>query len=82
MANKNFTSSIEVAKSKQHVFNCIKEVSNWWSKDFSGSSLQLNDEFIIHHPNAHFSKQKLIELFPIKNCLVSYGKHTSLALKR
>ena len=63
---ESFTATIEVAKSPQDVFNCIKEVPKWWSKDFEGSSQQLNDEFIIHHPNAHYSKQKLIEVIPDK----------------
>src|SRR5436305_810235 len=63
---KNFTATIEVAKSPQHVFNCITDVTNWWSKDFEGSSSKLNDEFIIHHPNQHYSKQKLIEVPPDK----------------
>jgi len=63
---ESFTATIEVAKSPQHVFNCIKEVSKWWSKDFEGSGKQLNDEFIIHHPGAHFSKQKLVEVVPDK----------------
>src|SRR5204862_7449854 len=54
------------AKSPQDVFNCIKEVTKWWSKDFEGSSQQLNDEFIIHHPNTHYSKQKLVEVISNK----------------
>ena len=66
MTNKNYTATIEVAKSPKDVFNCIKEVSKWWSKDFEGSSLKLNDEFVICHPGAHFSKQKLIEVIPDK----------------
>jgi hypothetical protein len=63
---ESFTTTIEVSKSPQHVFNCITEVPNWWSRDFEGSSKQLNDEFIIHHPNAHFSKQKLVSVIPNK----------------
>jgi hypothetical protein len=63
---ESFTATIEVTKSPQDVFNCIKEVSKWWSKDFEGSSKKLNDEFIIHHPNAHYSKQKLVEVIPNK----------------
>ena len=61
MEDKSFTAEIEVAKSPQEVFNCIKDVSKWWGgKDFDGDV----NEFIIHHPNAHFSKQKLIEIIP------------------
>jgi hypothetical protein len=59
---ESFTAMIEVEKSPRHVFNCIKEVSKWWSKDFEGSSAQLNDEFVIHHPERHYSRQKLVEV--------------------
>src|SRR4030095_7485079 len=65
MQNKNFTATIEVAKSAQDVFNAIKEVTKWWNKeDFEGNSSKLNDEFIIDHPNQHYSKQRLIEVIP------------------
>jgi hypothetical protein len=63
---ESFTATIEVAKSQQEVFNCIKEVPKWWSKDFEGSSINLNDEFIIHHPERHYSRQKLVEVIPGK----------------
>ena len=63
---ESFTATIEVTKSPQDVFNCIKEVPKWWSKDFEGSSAKLHDEFIIHHPGRHYSKQKLVEVIPDK----------------
>ena len=66
MKNKSITATIEVAKSAEVVFNCITDVNKWWSQDFEGSSTMLNDEFIIHHPNQHYSKQKLIEGIPNK----------------
>ena len=66
MENKSYTTTIEVEKSPKDVFNAIKDVSKWWSKDYEGSSAKLNDEFIISHPGAHFSKQKLIEVIPDK----------------
>jgi hypothetical protein len=66
MENKNYTATIEVKKSSQEVFNAINDVTKWWSKDFEGKSTKLNDEFIIHHPNQHYSKQKLIEVVPGK----------------
>ncbi len=66
MENRSFTATIEVAQSAEDVLNCIKEVSKWWSKDFEGNSSKLNDEFIIHHPHRHYSKQKLVEVIPDK----------------
>lgn len=61
MTNESYTTTIEVAKSSTEVFNAINNVANWWSKDFEGNSTKLNDEFIINHPNQHYSKQKLVE---------------------
>ena len=66
MEKKSFTATIEVEKTPEEVFNCIKEVTKWWSKDFEGSCTNLNDEFVIHHPHAHYSNQKLIEVMPDK----------------
>ena len=66
MENTSFTTTIEVAKSPQDVFNRIKDISKWWSKDFEGSSTKLNDEFVICHPGRHYSKQKLVEVIPNK----------------
>jgi uncharacterized protein YndB with AHSA1/START domain len=66
--NKNFTATIEVSESPQEVFNRItNDVAKWWGgKDLDGSSKKLGDEFIIHHPGAHYSKQKLVEVIPNK----------------
>src|SRR6202044_4246044 len=67
MKSKSFRATIEVAKSKKEVFNAIKEVAKWWNmEDFEGSSANLNDEFIIHHPGQHYSNQRLIEVIPDK----------------
>ncbi len=59
---------IEVAKSPHAVFNHItNDVSSWWGgKDLEGSSKKVNDEFVIHHPGAHYSIQKLVEVIPDK----------------
>ena len=66
MERKNITASIEVAQSAEEVFLALRNVPNWWSTDFEGNSSKLNDEFIIHHPDQHYSKQKLIEVLPGK----------------
>jgi uncharacterized protein YciI len=63
IADKSYTAFIELAKSPGEVFHGItQEVPNWWGgKDFTGCSIKLNDEFVINHPGAHYSKQKLTE---------------------
>jgi hypothetical protein len=65
---ESFTATIEVANSPQDIFKILTgDVSKWWGgKDLSGSHAKLNDEFIVHHEGAHFSKQKLIEIIPDK----------------
>jgi uncharacterized protein YndB with AHSA1/START domain len=66
MKNKNFTATIEVSKPPQDVFNRItNDVAKWWGgPDLTGNTQKLNDEFIIHHPGAHYSRQKITELSP------------------
>ena len=63
MKSNSFTTSIEVSKSPQEIFNrIINDVAKWWGgKDLEGSTNKLNGEFTIHHPGAHYSKQELIE---------------------
>ena len=71
MENKGFTVTIEVAKSPQSVFRSItNDVAKWWGgKDLQGNSTKLNDEFIINHPGAHYSKQKLVEVIQDKKIM-------------
>ena len=64
MKNEGYTVTIAISNTPAEVFNCIGNVSKWWSKDFEGSSAKLNDEFVIFHPGAHYSKQKLVEVIP------------------
>ena len=50
------------------MFNAIThDVARWWGgSDLTGNTTKLNDEFVIHHPSAHYSKQKLVEIIPGK----------------
>lgn len=68
MVNNSFTATIEVGESAQQVFKTIThDVGKWWGgKDLTGTSTNLNDEFVIHHTGAHYSKQKLVEVIPDK----------------
>ena len=66
--NRNFTATIEVPQPPRMVFRCITaDVAKWWGgKDLKGPTMQLNDEFIVSHPGAHYSKQKIAEVVPDK----------------
>jgi hypothetical protein len=67
MEKKDFTATIELKKSGKDVFSSLlNDISKWWTKDFEGQSTKLHDEFIIEHPGAHYSKQRLIEVIPDK----------------
>src|ERR1700761_5725325 len=63
---ESFRASITVNQSPQRVFDCLtREVAKWWGgPDLTGNTTRLNDEFIINHPGAHYSKQRLIEVIP------------------
>lgn len=68
MEKKDFTATIELEKTSADVFKAITaDLAKWWGgKDLEGNSTKLNDEFVIHHPGAHYSKQKLVEVIPGK----------------
>lgn len=64
-SNQSYAVALELARSPRHVFECILDVSKWWGgKDLEGSTSRVNDEFTITHGNAHYSKQRMIELVP------------------
>lgn len=66
MNNESFTTTIELPQSPAVTYRALADVPKWWSTDYEGSSTKLNDEFVIHHPGAHFSKQRLVEVVPGK----------------
>lgn len=64
---KSFTVTIELNKSPELVFKGINDISKWWGgRDLTGNNIKLNDEFIINHPGAHYSKQRVVEIIPNK----------------
>jgi uncharacterized protein YndB with AHSA1/START domain len=76
---ESFTATIEVAKSPNEIFrNITQEVPKWWGgRDYTGCSRNLDDEFIVNHPGAHYSKQKLIEVVRNKK-IVWYVEESKL----
>lgn len=62
----SFSVTITVPGSPREVFTRItRDVAKWWGgPDLSGSTAKLQDEFLINHPGAHYSKQRIVELIP------------------
>jgi hypothetical protein len=69
MKTQDFTKTLSIDKTPEEAFNAIKNVRGWWSglysEEIDGSADKLNDEFTFRAGgNAHYSRQKLIELIP------------------
>jgi len=62
-----YTVAVKLAKTANEVYDhIINNVSGFWPEEFEGESKKLNDEFVFRSGDAHFSKNKLIELIPGK----------------
>jgi len=48
MENKNYHRQLTLDKNAQDVLDEISQVSDWWAKDLTGSSVDINDVFTVH----------------------------------
>ena len=81
---ESFRTKIEVSKSPQEVFKIITEdVSKWWGgSDLNGNTTEVDDEFVVHHQGAHYSRQRLIEVVPEKKLVWHVTEGTLYWLKK
>lgn len=66
MKEQSFSINIEIAAGLRDVFGSIVQIPKWWTEDFEGKCEKQGDEFTIHHPGAHYSKQRVTEVLPGK----------------
>ena len=71
MGKENFTYSFKSSKTPEEIFHVLLDIGQWWSGQYgeviNGRSQKVNDEFTFNAGGeAHYSKQKLIELIPDK----------------
>ncbi|HEY4334939.1 MAG TPA: SRPBCC domain-containing protein [Puia sp.] len=66
MTPKDFTATFLVDQTPEEAFEAINNVRGWWSEEVEGGTEKLNDEFVFQYKEAHYSKQKLIEVIPGK----------------
>ncbi|MEQ9377499.1 MAG: SRPBCC domain-containing protein [Imperialibacter sp.] len=64
MEEKGYTTTIVVDKTPAEVFAAINNVRGWWQGEVVGNTDKLNDEFTYQMGDMHFSKQKIVEMFP------------------
>jgi hypothetical protein len=64
--SKDFHTSIAVNATPHEAFNCVNDVTQWWTENLEGSSQKLNDEFSVRFGDVHYSRQKLVEVIPDK----------------
>lgn len=64
METRDFTMRFELDQTASEIFNAINDVRAWWSEDFSGRSVEMDDEFDVRFGDVHYSRQRLIEVVP------------------
>ena len=68
MENKSFNTIITVSKTANEAFNCINDVSKWWTKNIQGSSKHINDDFTVTFGET-FGTFKIIEMVKDKKII-------------
>jgi Activator of Hsp90 ATPase homolog 1-like protein len=64
MNEQSFTTTLTFDQTPQHVFDAVINTKEWWSGEITGNTHQLNDEFTYQYKEAHFSRQRIVELIP------------------
>lgn len=67
MKNQDYSISFTANVTPQHAFDCINNVTKWWTENLEGRSHNLNDEFTVSFfDDIHRSTQRLVEVVPGK----------------
>jgi hypothetical protein len=66
MRPNNFQISILVNATPHEAFECINDVTKWWTENLDGESHKQGDEFAVRFADVHYSKQRLVEFIPDK----------------
>ncbi len=64
MKEQDYQIKLNVNVSAEEAFQCINNVSQWWTDDMEGDSHQSGDSFTVHFADIHVSTQKIVELIP------------------
>jgi hypothetical protein len=82
--SQSYQTNLTVSASPRKVFECINDVTKWWTENLEGDSKALQSEFAVRFGDIHFSRQKLVEHVPYKKVvwLVTESELTFLGNKQ
>lgn len=60
----NFSKDFANSATAHEAFECINNVTGWWTTNLEGSSKEIGNEFTVRFGDVHYSKQKLVEVVP------------------
>jgi hypothetical protein len=66
MDNASFNTHFWVPQSPKEAFDAITNVRGWWSREITGGTQKLNDEFTYRYQDVHHCTMRLIEVVPEK----------------
>ena len=66
MTTNNYRTSITVDATPHQAFECINNVTGWWTENLEGESQKQGDEFSVRFGDVHYSNQRLTEVIPDK----------------
>ena len=65
-ATDDFTTTIVVDQTPEETYNAINNVRGWWSENIEGPTDKLNEAFVYHYRDMHYSLIRVTELVPGK----------------
>lgn len=66
MPNQDFTTHFSIAQTPEAVFRAIVQVGGWWSRQVSGSTDKVGEEFEYRYEDAHRCRIRVTELVPAR----------------
>ena len=65
ITTQDYTTTLLVSQTPEHVFDAINNVAAWWSASFEGSTEKLNDIFTVRFGEVYITSE-ITELVPAK----------------
>jgi uncharacterized protein YndB with AHSA1/START domain len=61
---QGFTTSYDVERTPQEVYDAVLDVRAWWTGEIEGAADRVGGSFVYRHPPQHDTTQRVLELEP------------------